>query len=59
MKHLLQNILLHFGLDGVKIHKIRKIFFSAHLKQIYNTKQSTQAITLNFSQNVNKNKLKF
>ena len=30
------------------------MFFSSHLQQIYNTKLYTQAITNNFSQNVNK-----
>ena len=57
-QHLFWNILLHFGLEGDKIHKIRKMFFSYPLQQICNTKEFTHAITLNISQSVNKNKLK-
>ena len=46
------------GLEGVKILKIKKYYFSTHFQQICNTKQAIHAITLNFSQNANKNKLK-
>ena len=43
------NILLYFGLARFKINKTKKIFF-INLQKIYNTKQSTHAIILNFLQ---------
>ena len=48
--------MLHFGLE--KVNSFKKLFFSTRLPQICVAKESANAITLNFSQNVNKNKLK-
>ena len=54
-----RNILLYFGLEGLKSHKIEMyIFFSTHLPQICNKSNPLMQLDSIFYKTVNKNKLR-